>query len=91
MLKKLGSMGRDKSIISFHPTDKMKPSKKSDGTFHTTSASTAANVNSEEPLTDDEMEEEYRSVLIRKSDSKQNVTDGQDNTLTSKLVVLDIV
>ena len=55
-------MGRDPTIMAFHPTDKIKSTKSSQKILEASGP--------EDPLSDDEMEEEYRSVLVRKSDKK---------------------
>lgn len=59
-------MGRNPEILAFHPTDKIKPSKALKGP----DASGGNTTGLEDPLSDDEMEEEYRSLLIRKSDKE---------------------
>ena len=60
-------MGHDENIIAFQPTDKAKPAKAFQKESDSANESGAT---IEDPLSDDEMEEEYRSLLIRRSDQK---------------------
>lgn len=73
-------MGSNLNIIAFHPTDKTKTNKASQKENDTTITTI---VNAEDPLSDDEMEEEYRSLLIRKQDRKL-VEESEEETKSSK-------
>ena len=80
-------MGRDPSIIAFHPADKTKLGKvmsKADSTNNLSMSANNARSN-EDPLSDDEMEEEYRSVLIRKADRKNQLNESEVEASTSTL------
>lgn len=70
LLELLSKMGSDETIVAFHPTDTSKSSKLT--TKEAESSATSINSTAEDPLSDDEMEEEYRSVLIRKHDKKES-------------------
>ncbi|XP_066927721.1 E3 ubiquitin-protein ligase HUWE1-like isoform X2 [Clytia hemisphaerica] len=70
LLQRLSEMGADNKIIAFHPTDTSKSTKMTSKESQETSAAVSATP--EEPLSDDEMEEEYQSLLIRKQDKKEH-------------------
>ena len=71
LLELLSKMGSDENIVAFHPTDTSKSSKLT-STKEGEASATSINLTAEDPLSDDEMEEEYRSVLIRKHDKKES-------------------
>lgn len=81
LLQQLSELGSNLNIIAFHPTDKTKSSKASQKESDTTISTTT---NAEDPLSDDEMEEEYRSLLIRKQDQKNTVEDSAEDSGSSK-------
>ena len=68
LLQLLSEMGTDNKIIAFHPTDTSKSTKMTSKESQETATTVSATP--EEPLSDDEMEEEYQSLLIRKQDKK---------------------
>ena len=93
MLEELCSMGRDSNIIAFHPADKTKLGKvmsKADSSNNLSVSASNARSN-EDPLSDDEMEEEYRSVLIRKADRKNQLNESEAEAPTSTLRYFTIV
>ena len=60
-------MGKDPALIAFHPTDKIKTLNKAK-----CEVSRDPSSSTEEQMSDEEMEDEYRSVLMRKSDQDQS-------------------
>ena len=63
-------MGNDGNIVAFHPTEKSKPlSKKS---TKLSSGDTLSRNNIEDNISDDEMEDDYRTLLVRKNENLEN-------------------
>jgi len=81
-------MGTDPTTIAFYPTDTTKSSKLSAKELE--GSSSAINATPEDPLSDDEMEEEYRSLLIRKHDQEKEKAEKTVKSLDQTKYVQDV-
>merc|ERR1711962_885026 len=87
LLEQLNTMGYDENIIAFQPTDKVKPSK----SYQKDTEAGNESVTNEDPLSDDEMEEEYRSLLIRRSDQKTKDDDSVVKSISTTKTYVPVV
>ena len=75
LLNQLCTMGSDQQLIAFHPYDKSKPSNKQTTTEALQPAASAV----DDPMSDEDMEEDFGAIVSRKVE--ESVEKLEDQTI----------